>query len=174
MTKKDKDKEDHTIFQKLLHQVACSRHHRRVPAKLPRPPPSGGGDDDDLVIGMIWWWCWWWFGDGVEDSDDGDGGHVYDDIDEDNKLTSSNRSSRATMGQQVTWIGFWEHYMYQSPLLDFTQCVWKKNHKYESHCVIEIYWSNKIQSTYNAASTSFPRLNVVDIREYGKGGSSQE
>ena len=56
MTKKNKGKEDHTIFQKLLHQVACSRHHSRVTAKLPRSPPPGdvvdsdngdGGDGDD-------------------------------------------------------------------------------------------------------------------------------
>ena len=125
---------------------------------------------------MIWWLGW--FGDGVHDDlVIGDGGHFYDNIDEDNKLTSSNRSSLATMGQLVTWIGFWEPYMCQSRLLDFMQCFQmclEKNHKCESHCVIEIYWSNKIQSTYNAASTSFPRLNEVDIREYGKGGSSQE
>ena len=58
------------------------------------------------------------------------------------KLTSSNRSSPVTMGQLVTWIGFWEPYMCQSRLLDFMQCFQmclEKNHKCESHCVIEIY-----------------------------------
>ena len=71
-----------------------------------------------VLLMMIWWLGW--FGDGVHDDlVIGDGGHFYDNIDEDNKLTSSNRSSPVTMGQLVTWIGFWEPYMCQSPLLEF-------------------------------------------------------